>query len=172
MGYNHIHICGHLGRDPEFKETQAGKPMIRFSVAVTKVYKGKENTTWFKVVGFGELAERCRRSLVKGCKLSIYGEMESRQYEHNGETRYEWSVLMRSVEFHTRPEASKRTEQVRTIRRDPVNPQVEIHDPWTWDKTFTPENDTAKNDWKWETNPVDTTSSFPWRQEDPNKFSK
>jgi len=163
MAKNHIHICGHLGRDPEFKEYQAGKPMIILSVAVTEYYKGKEETTWFKVKGFGELAERCRRSLVKGCKLSIYGKMKSRQYDHNGESRYEWYVIMNSVEFHTRPEAKK-------VKAEQPTPKAKIHDPWTWDTTLTPENDPAKSDWKWETNPVDTTSSFPWRQDDPNRF--
>jgi len=163
MAKNHIHICGHLGRDPEFKEYQAGKPMIILSVAVTEYYKGKEETTWFKVKGFGELAERCRRSLVKGCKLSIYGKMKSRQYDHNGESRYEWYVIMNSVEFHTRPEAKK-------VKAEQPTPKAKIHDPWTWDTTLTPENDPAKSDWKWETNPVDATSSFPWRQDDPNRF--
>lgn len=163
MGYNRIDICGHLGRDPEFKQTQSGKSMVRLNVAVTEHYNGQENTTWFKVVAFGELAERCRRGLVKGCKLSIHGKMESRSYEHNGETRYDWSILMKSVEFHTKPEAKK-------VKAEQPTAKAKIHDPWTWDTTLTPENDPAKSDWKWETNPVDTTSSFPWRQDDPNRF--
>ena len=133
MGYNHIHICGNLGRDPEVKTTQAGKTMVRLSVAVTKRYNNQDNTTWFKVVAFGELAERCARSLVKGCKLSVHGEMEARSYQHNGENRIDWSVLMRGVEFHTRPD---RNQQPRQYQPSPSlqevkaeSKRVEVLDP-------------------------------------------
>tara|TARA_R100001460_G_scaffold3895_12_gene11304 strand:- start:144 stop:662 length:519 start_codon:yes stop_codon:yes gene_type:complete len=168
MGYNHIHICGNLGRDPEVKTTQAGKTMVRLSVAVTKRYNNQDNTTWFKVVAFGELAERCARSLVKGCKLSVHGEMEARSYQHNGENRVDWSVLMRGVEFHTRPDRNQQPKHSTEYKPSPSlqevkaeSKRVEVLDPWTWDKTETP----AQSDYKWETNPSEVNSfvNQPWR---------
>lgn len=168
MGYNHIHICGNLGRDPEIKTTQNGKAMIKLNIAVTKRYNNQENTTWFKVVAFGELAERCARSLVKGCKLSVHGEMESRSYLHNGENRTDWSVLMRGVEFHTRPDRSQQPKHQTEYKAAPSpSPSlqevksVEVLDPWTWDKP----QDAAQSDYKWETSPSEVNSfvNQPWR---------
>lgn len=163
MGYNHIHICGNLGRDPEVKTTQNGKPMVKLNIAVTKRYNNQENTTWFKVVAFGELAERCARSLVKGCKLSVHGEMESRSYQHNGENRVDWSVLMRGVEFHTRPDRNQQKHSTE-YKPSPSLQEVksaEVLDPWTWDKT----EDAAQSDYKWETAPSEVNSfvNQPWR---------
>ena len=160
MGYNHIHICGHLGRDPEAKQTQSGKTMCKLNVAVTKHYNGQENTTWFKVVCFGELADRCIKGLTKGCKLSVHGEMECRSYDHNGETKYDWSILMRSVEFHTRPERKTQPKP---------KPQVEALDPWTWDKTENP----AESDYKWETLPAQNHPiNSPWKKYPSDTFTK
>ncbi len=171
MGYNHIHICGNLGRDPEIKTTQNGKAMCKLNIAVTKRYNNQDNTTWFKVVAFGELAERCAKSLVKGCKLSVHGEMESRSYFHNGENRTDWSVLMRGVEFHTRPDRSQQPKHSTEYRAVPSPSLQEVQsappqrpgvlEPWTWDKT----ENTAQSDYKWETAPSEVNSfvNQPWR---------
>jgi len=171
MGYNHIHICGNLGRDPEVKTTQNGNAMCKLNIAVTKRYNNQDNTTWFKVVAFGELAERCAKSLVKGCKLSVHGEMEARSYQHNGENRTDWSVLMKGVEFHTRPERNQQPKHSTEYRAVPSPSLQEVQsappqrpdvlEPWTWDKT----ENTAQSDYKWETAPSEVNSfvNQPWR---------
>jgi hypothetical protein len=61
---------------------------------------------------------------------------------------------MRSVEFHTRPERKTQPKP---------KPQVEVLDPWTWDKTENP----AESDYKWETLP-----NSPWKKYPSDTFTK
>lgn len=70
-----LQLEGHIGKDPEFKETANGKPTCYFSVAVTK--KGKEKaddkTAWFNINVYGYAVDQCR-VLKKGDPVVIETE--------------------------------------------------------------------------------------------------
>lgn len=80
-GLNKVMIIGRLGRDPEMRYTPNGRPVTAFSVAVNRSWVAgdgdkREETEWFNVVAWGNLAEICKqhlhkakRSMLKaGCK--------------------------------------------------------------------------------------------------------
>ena len=75
-----IFITGHLGKDAVFRETQNGKQVTNFSVAVTKKFNDKENTTWWNVSIWGKSAEWAK-SLCKGDVVHVEGEPEFRTYK-------------------------------------------------------------------------------------------
>ena len=56
MMLNRIVIMGRLGRDPEVRYTQAGKPVASFSLAVDRDFKdkasGERATDWIPVVAW------------------------------------------------------------------------------------------------------------------------
>lgn len=64
-------FVGRLGRDPETKQTQNGKPMTTFSVACDSGFGQNKETTWVKVTTFGKNAENCARFLSKGSAVAV-----------------------------------------------------------------------------------------------------
>jgi len=102
---NKIMLIGNLGRDPEMNVTGDGTPFTRFSIAVnrrTKNAKGEkgEETEWFNVVAWRQLAELCNTYLQKGAKVYLEGRLTQRKYtDKNGVERTTVEVTANDVEF-------------------------------------------------------------------------
>ena len=70
---NKVILVGNLGRDPETRHTQDGRPICNMSVATSESWKDRqtgerrERTEWHRVVIFDErLAEFAQNYLQKG----------------------------------------------------------------------------------------------------------
>jgi len=102
---NKIMLIGNLGRDPEMNVTGDGTTFTRFSLAVnrrTKNAQGErtEETEWFNVVAWRQLAEVCNTYLHKGSKVYIEGRLTQRKYtDKNGNERTSVEVIASDVEF-------------------------------------------------------------------------
>lgn len=95
---NTIAIIGRLGRDPDLKYTQGGKPVCSFSLAVDRRQKGEAD--WFQVTTWDKLAELCNEHLRKGRQAAVRGRMQSRTYEaQDGSKRTSWEVVAEDVQF-------------------------------------------------------------------------
>jgi single-strand DNA-binding protein len=80
---NKIMLIGNLGRDPELNVTAEGTPVTKFSLAVNRKYKTqtgqtREETEWFQIVVWRQLAENCERYLHKGSKVYVEGRLDSK----------------------------------------------------------------------------------------------
>ena len=85
-GLNKVQIIGHLGKDPEMRYTPSGKPVTTFSVAVSRSWNSADGerhneTEWFNVVAWGNLAEICKQYLVKGQQVYIEGRLQTRRWD-------------------------------------------------------------------------------------------
>ncbi|RME34729.1 MAG: single-stranded DNA-binding protein [Thermoflexia bacterium] len=85
-GLNKVMIIGYLGRDPEMRYTPSGRPVTTFSVATTRGWTNsngerREETEWFNVVAWGNLAEICKQRLHKGQQVYIEGRLQTRGWE-------------------------------------------------------------------------------------------
>jgi len=85
-GLNRVMIIGHLGRDPEMRYTPSGRPVTSFSVGTTRTWNApdgerREETEWFNVVAWGNLAEICKQYLSKGQQVYIEGRLQTRRWE-------------------------------------------------------------------------------------------
>lgn len=83
--FNKCIIAGNLGRDPELKMTQGGTPLLRFSLAVTKIWKDKsgekkEKTTWINCTIWGKMAEVGEKIMRKGSSVLVEGELDINEY--------------------------------------------------------------------------------------------
>lgn len=79
-----VTIAGNLGKDAEYKQTQSGKGFCSFPVAATVGYGESKSTVWVDVTRWGEGAQGLSRHLRKGSKVTVLGELSTR--EHNGKT--------------------------------------------------------------------------------------
>jgi single-strand DNA-binding protein len=105
-------VVGNLGRDPEKRYTQDGRPITRFSVAATTRRKERDgewqdHTEWFNVTVFSRQAETLAERLVKGTRVYVEGRLESRQYEtQNGGKGFAMDIVANEVlPLDSRPRA-------------------------------------------------------------------
>jgi len=96
-------VIGNLGRDPEKRYTQDGRPVTRFSVAATTRRRERDgewadHTEWFSVTVFGRQAETLPDRINKGTRVYVEGRLESRQYEsQNGNKGFSLDVIANEV---------------------------------------------------------------------------
>jgi single-strand DNA-binding protein len=76
MSYQKLIIIGNLGGEPSMRYTVDGKPVTSFSVATSRKYNDKEETTWFRVSVWGNQAESCNQYLHKGSKVLVEGRLD------------------------------------------------------------------------------------------------
>lgn len=81
---NRTHIIGNLGSDPELKYLQNGTAVCSFSVAVNERYTSngeqREETTWYRVTCWRQLAEIAANNLTKGRQVYIEGKVKASAY--------------------------------------------------------------------------------------------
>ncbi len=102
MSLNKAMIIGNLGRDPEMRYTPSGQPVTQFTVAVNRNYRDQngewqEETEWFRVVCWGQLAERTAEYLRKGRKVYVEGRLQTRQWEAQDGTKRTTTELIAST---------------------------------------------------------------------------
>ncbi len=103
--YQRIVIVGRLGADPEMRYTPSGSPVTNMRVATNRRWTDPEGnprdeTTWFRVVAWGRLAETCNQYLSKGRMVLVDGEMQQRSWEdQQGQSRSTWELRARTVKF-------------------------------------------------------------------------
>lgn len=99
QGINKVILIGHLGRDPEVRYSQGGKPVASFSLATSEQWNDqqsgerREKTEWHNVVFFNRLAEVAGEYLRKGAKVYIEGKLSTSQYEKEGQTHYRTQII-------------------------------------------------------------------------------
>src|SRR5712671_4788726 len=98
---NKVILVGNLGKDPEIRRTQDGRPIANLSVATSESWRDKntgerkEKTEWHRVVIFNEgLAKVAEQYLKKGAKVLIEGKIETRKWEKDGIERYSTEVIL------------------------------------------------------------------------------
>ena len=73
--YQKLILIGNLGSDPNMAYTPDGKPVTSFSVATSRKFSDKDETTWFRVSVWGKQAESCNQYLHKGSKVLVEGRL-------------------------------------------------------------------------------------------------
>lgn len=91
-----------MTRDPELRRTQSGLQVCSFSVAVNRRRREgiEQETDYFRVSVWNQMAEVCNRCLAKGKKVAVVGSVRLSTYTaQDGTTRANMDVLAESVEF-------------------------------------------------------------------------
>ncbi len=92
-GLNSIMLIGNLGRNPELRYTPGGRPVTSFTLATSRTWstsegEKREETEWFNVISWGNLAEICDRYLERGSRVYIEGRLQTREWEDAGGLRH------------------------------------------------------------------------------------
>ena len=83
---NKVQLIGHLGTDPELKNTNTnGVPVVNLRVATNEGWTDQqgqkhESTTWHTVVCFKKLAQTVSQYMSKGRQVYVEGRIQTREY--------------------------------------------------------------------------------------------
>jgi single-strand DNA-binding protein len=99
---NKVILVGNLGKDPEIRRTQDGRPIANLRVATSESWRDKatgerkEKTEWHRVVIFSEgLAKIAEQYLKKGSKVYLEGALQTRKWQDkDGQDRYSTEVVL------------------------------------------------------------------------------
>lgn len=96
---NRIIIKGRIAREIEIRQTQTGKSVGSFSVAVDKGFGENKSADFFRVQAWEKTADFVAKYFSKGKEILIEGRMESREYEKDGQKNLVWELIAERVEF-------------------------------------------------------------------------
>ena len=91
---NKVQLIGNLGNAPEVRSTEAGKKLVRFSVATNEQYKNAKGervteTQLHNLIAWGKVADIVENFLVKGTEVAIEGKLINRNYmDKEGNKKY------------------------------------------------------------------------------------
>lgn len=99
---NKVILVGNLGKDPEIRRTQDGRPIANLRIATSESWRDKasgerkEKTEWHSVVIFSEpLCRVVEQYLKKGAKVYVEGQLQTRKWQgQDGQDRYSTEVVL------------------------------------------------------------------------------
>ncbi len=101
---NLITVSGNLTRDPEIRYTRDGLPSVSLGIAVNRRWQNRntsaweEDTSFFDVVCWRDLAENAALSLTKGTRIIVSGRIEQRTWEsEQGDKRSKVEIVAEEI---------------------------------------------------------------------------
>ena len=99
---NKVILVGNLGKDPEIRRTQDGRPIANLRIATSETWRDKatgekrEKTEWHSVVIFSEgLCRVAEQYLKKGSKVYVEGQLQTRKWtDQSGQEKYTTEVVL------------------------------------------------------------------------------
>ncbi len=102
---NKVMLIGRLGRDPELRYTQSGKPVANFSIATDESYTGRDGNRvdkaeWHNIVVWDRAGENAANMLRKGSLVYIEGRLQTRKWQdQQGNNRYSTEIICERWQF-------------------------------------------------------------------------
>ncbi|MCL5034580.1 MAG: single-stranded DNA-binding protein [Bacteroidetes bacterium] len=102
---NSVIIAGNLTKDPVFRQTTNGTPVVNFTVASNRKFRDsgnqwQEDVCYVGIVAWNKLADSCRDRLKKGSAVLVDGELQSRNWKtDDGHNRSIVEIKARRIQF-------------------------------------------------------------------------
>ncbi len=100
---NSVRLIGRVGNEPQVKKLGNGRTVVNFSVATSEVYRDSEGnkkseTTWHRIVAWGQPAAVAEKYLKKGSEVAVEGKLANRSWDgKDGEKHYITEVNLNSL---------------------------------------------------------------------------
>ena len=107
-GPNTVTVAGNLTKDPELRFLTSGQATASFSVAVKRKWQNpgslqwEEETSFFDVVCWGDLAQNVAESATRGARVVVTGRLAQRSWENQGERRTKIEITADDVALSLR----------------------------------------------------------------------
>ena len=95
-------FVGRLPRDAELKDVGDNK-VSNFSIASDVGFGDRKKTMWIECGMWGKRGEALNDRLKKGQQVILVGELSTREYEKDGQTKTSLSLNVQSLGFGSAP---------------------------------------------------------------------
>ncbi len=143
---NSVIIAGNLTKDPIFRQTTNGTPVVNFSIASNRRFRDKndewkEDVCYVGIVAWNRLAESCRDKLKKGNAVLVDGELQSRTFKtEDGNNRTIVEIKARRIQFLNKRLSGVDGEDEDTILEDDSDSHDSGLDDDNFDSLLSPED--------------------------------
>lgn len=103
--YQQTTIIGNVGRDPELRYLQNGVAVCDFSIATNKRFttangEQRDETTWFRVTCWRQLAETVKQYVTRGKQVMVVGEVKATAYlDKSGQPAASLEITAQTIKF-------------------------------------------------------------------------
>ncbi len=95
---NKVQVIGRITKDIELKQTQTGKYVVNFTLAVDDGKKGDQKITHFiECQAWEKTAEIIAKYCLKGDMFHVEGKLVNHNYESNGVKQYTYKVIVQGM---------------------------------------------------------------------------
>lgn len=115
---NKVNLIGRTTKDIELRQTQSGKAVASFTLAVDRGIKNEDGTKISDFISckvWGKTAEVMSKYVLKGNRVGITGRIETGSYDKDGTKVYTTDVVVEGLDFLE----SKKTEQAPAQMQEP-----------------------------------------------------
>ncbi|MCB0725691.1 MAG: single-stranded DNA-binding protein [Ignavibacteriae bacterium] len=143
---NSVIIAGNLTKDPIFRQTTNGTPVVNFSIASNRRFRDKndewkEDVCYVGIVAWNRLAESCRDKLKKGNAVLVDGELQSRTFKtEDGNNRTIVEIKARRIQFLNKRASSGEGDDDDSILEDDSDSHDSGMDDDNFDSLLSPED--------------------------------
>ena len=104
LNFNKVILGGRITAEPELKSTPSGISVTSFTVAVNRIYRGKNGdepqADFINVTAWRNTAEFITRNFRKASSICIVGSIQTRSYaDKQGQKRYATEVVADEAYF-------------------------------------------------------------------------
>ena len=104
MALNKVILFGRLTKDPDFRQTQSGTAVCRFTIACDRAFAnketGKREADFIECQAWRQTAEFVSRYFQKGSAITVDGSLRNNNYtDNNGVKHYGYVVMADNVGF-------------------------------------------------------------------------
>jgi single-strand DNA-binding protein len=103
---NKVFITGRITKDLELRETQTGKKVCDFTVAINR---DKDNTDFVNCMVWDKQAENLAKYQGKGSLVGVEGAIRTKTYEIEGKKHYKTFVLVNNIEYLSQIQKTENT---------------------------------------------------------------
>ncbi len=119
---NSVTVAGNLTKDPELRFLPSGQATASFSLAVNRSWQNQasreweEETSYFDVVCWGDLAQNVAESASRGSRCVVSGRLGQRSWDNvEGEKRSKVEITADDVALSLRFATGRMTKATRAV---------------------------------------------------------
>lgn len=100
---NTVILIGRITKDIELRKTQSGMSYARFTVAVNRRFKSKDqqgqDADFISCIAWDKRAETMYQYLGKGSQVGIEGRIQTGSYDRDGQKVYTTDIVVENFDF-------------------------------------------------------------------------
>lgn len=100
---NRIELIGRLTKDAEIRQTQSGKTVATFTLAVNRPFakkdSGQQTADFIRCQAWERTADVLKRFTHKGSQIGVSGRLQTREYDKDGQRQFISEVIVEQMDL-------------------------------------------------------------------------